>query len=223
MSKGKRVVLGLDVSTKTIGCSIVEDLGDDFNILHYSYISPKLLKKNSTEEERTGSNQHFKKVDMISEALDELLTKYKITDVVIEEPLIGSNNAITVSTLLRFNGMVSYLVRSKVNCYPTYITSHRARKYALPSLVTTRLYNKDGSKRSAIEIKNDESKGNKTLFGSHHPDENKKVILLNEVRSLYLDKLPVDLVINKNGNVAEENYDANDAFIVALGYINSTK
>jgi hypothetical protein len=49
--------------------------------------------------------------------------------VVIEEPLLQSNNVNTVATLLRFNGMISKSVFDTLGV-PDFISSYDARKYS---------------------------------------------------------------------------------------------
>ena len=91
-------ILGLDVSTKTIGISLFEE---DGKLLELTHITPKIKPRPETKLEEL-----FKKVD----AFERLLTRYielDIEKVVIEEPLLNSNNVYTVGTLLKFNGMIS--------------------------------------------------------------------------------------------------------------------
>jgi hypothetical protein len=47
--------------------------------------------------------------------------------VVIEEPLLQSNNVNTVATLLRFNGMISKSVFDTLGVVPDFISSYDAR------------------------------------------------------------------------------------------------
>ena len=94
-------VLGLDVSTKTIGIALFEDNGTsgDLKLLHH--VTPK-VKPNPKDK----MQQLFEKARIFE---DEFLMKYAdmgITKVIIEEPLLRSNNVNTVATLLRFNGMI---------------------------------------------------------------------------------------------------------------------
>ena len=63
-----------------------------------------------------GFNEGFLK--NISEYTDK-----KITDVVIEEPLLSSNNINTVATLLRFNGMIADAVYNTLGLVPIFISS----------------------------------------------------------------------------------------------------
>jgi hypothetical protein len=62
--------------------------------------------------------------------------------VVIEEPLLQSNNVNTVATLLRFNGMISKSVFDTLGVVPDFISSYDARKYSFPELMSVRKFKK---------------------------------------------------------------------------------
>ena len=47
------------------------------------------------------------KVDAFEEKLSEVIKTLGITKVIIEEPLLNSNNVWTVGTLLRYNSMIT--------------------------------------------------------------------------------------------------------------------
>lgn len=96
------MILGLDVSTKTIGIALFEDLGERGKLKLLHHVSPKIKPKPKDKLQEL-----FEKARAFEE---EFLNKYAdvgITRVIIEEPLLRSNNVNTVATLLRFNGMVS--------------------------------------------------------------------------------------------------------------------
>ena len=134
---GNKIALGLDVSTTTIGiCLLLEDDSDYGKIIELTHIAPKVSSKIK------GIEQLFLK----KKIFEEFIKKYKnfnIDTVVIEEPLLRSNNANTVSTLLRFNGMISECVYNTWGIVPEYISSYDARKYAFPELMTVRKYGKN--------------------------------------------------------------------------------
>ena len=76
-------ILGLDVSTKTIGMALFEE---DGKLLELTHITPKIKPIPDNKLELL-----FKKVD----AFELLLTRYielDIDKVIIEEPLLSSNN-----------------------------------------------------------------------------------------------------------------------------------
>ena len=94
-------ILGLDVSTKTIGIALF-DINSE-KLLELTHISPisKGEVKNKIEELIIKSNLFRLKL--------EDYKNFGITKVVIEEPLLTSNNANTVGVLIRFNTLaVSY-------------------------------------------------------------------------------------------------------------------
>ena len=83
-------ILGLDVSTKTIGISLFEE---DGRLLELTHTTPKIKPQPETKLEEL-----FKKVD----AFERLITRYielDIEKVVIEEPLLNSNNVYTVGRI----------------------------------------------------------------------------------------------------------------------------
>ena len=113
------LILGLDVSTKTIGIALYEDLGDKGKLELLNHVTPKIKPVPETKLEEL-----FQKVRVFEE---EFLNKYVdlgITRVIIEEPLMRSNNINTVSTLLRFNGMISMSVYQTLGIVPDFISSY---------------------------------------------------------------------------------------------------
>ena len=135
--KGNKIALGLDVSTTCIGICILIDDGSEYGkIVELTHVNPKVSNKIK------GIEQLFLK----KKIFEEFLVKYKdfgIDEVVIEEPLLRSNNVNTVSTLLRFNGMVSDSVYNILGIVPQYISSYDARAYSFPELMSIRKYGKD--------------------------------------------------------------------------------
>ena len=133
-----RIILGLDISTACIGVSIVKDNGDDKpEILYLSHKTPKISRKIKGIEALFLRKQIFEE-----EFIIDIASKYNITDVVIEEPLLSSNNVNTVATLLRFNGMISESIYRIIGVVPNFISSYDARMYSFPELVSIRKYNK---------------------------------------------------------------------------------
>ena len=158
MSKEPEYILALDVSTSTIGIALFEDLGDkgDIKLLHH--VSPKVKPTPDSKMEEL-----FKKVEIFQ---TEFLNKYadfNIKRVVIEEPLLQSNNVYTIATLLRFNGMISKSVYDTIGVVPDFISSYDARKYALQDLMAVRKFKKDGTPLTEKQI----AKNEPVLFGGH--------------------------------------------------------
>ena len=192
-------VIGLDISTKTIGISLFEA---DGKLLELTHITPKIKPRPESKLEEL-----FKKVD----AFEKLITRYidfDIDRVVIEEPLLNSNNVYTVATLLRFNGMISKVVSEVLNVIPDFISSYDARAYAFPELMGVRKFNKKGEPYSEKEI----STKKPVLFGGHPWDVDKKMVIWEKVSEL---EPKIKWEYDRNGKLKKENFDMTDSFACA--------
>jgi hypothetical protein len=145
--------------------------------------------------------------------------KIYTTDVVIEEPLLSSNNVNTVATLLRFNGMISEAIYENIGVVPNFISSYDARLYSFPELVSIRKYNKKGDEYPLKHVIDAIKKDNIVLFGAYPFDVDKKTVMMNMVNEMYKENA-IPWCIGKNEELKKENYDACDALICALAYIN---
>ena len=183
-------VLGLDVSTRTIGVALF-DIQDKI-LLELTHISPvpKPKVENKIEELILKSNIFREKLrDYVGMG---------ITSVVIEEPLLNSNNVYTVGTLMRFNTLVCKEVYEILGVVPEFISTYNSRKFDFPHLVQS----------------ND--KGKHVLFGGLPKDIDKKVIIWELVA-----KKEPQIIWNytKNNTLKKENFDQSDAYCAALGYM----
>lgn len=192
--KNKPKILGLDISTKTIGWALFDI--QDSKLLELTHFSPKIKPQPTDKLEEL-----IKK----SEAFKKHIEKYKdvgITRVIIEEPLLNSNNVYTVGTLLRYNTMILKSVYDTIGIVPTFISTYNARKFAFPDLVG----------------KND--KGKNVLFGGYPKDIDKKHVIWEHVNSVCPE---VKWLYGKAGNFKKENYDMSDAATAVIGYVNMLK
>jgi RNase H-fold protein (predicted Holliday junction resolvase) len=189
----KELILGLDVSTKTIGVSLSE-LGGE--LLELTHISPKAKPLPSSKTEEL-----MKKADIFSIFIDKYVGM-NIKYIVIEEPLLRSNNVNTVGTLLRFNGMVTKICYDKLGIVPEYISTYEARKNAFPELMQPN------------------AKGVKVLFGSYPKDIDKKVVIWEKVAAREPN---IEWQKDKNGNLKKEMFDASDAYCVSLAFMKKNK
>lgn len=196
-------ILGLDVSTKTIGMALFES---DGKLLELTHITPKIkpLPDNKLEE-------LFKKVD----AFERLLTRYMDLDidkVIIEEPLLNSNNVYTVGTLLRFNGMISKVVDDVLGVVPEFISSYDSRAYAFPELLAIRTHDKTGKPYIEKDLKNKKP----VLFGAYPWEVDKKQVIWDKVA----DREPqIVWEYNKHNLLKKENFDMTDAYTAVIGYM----
>lgn len=208
-----RIILGLDISTACIGACIVKDDGvsEYPQIIELTHKSPKVSKKIK------GIEALFLRKKIFEDEFIKPLSSMGITDVVIEEPLLSSNNSYTVSTLLRFNGMVAECIYSNLGIVPKFISSYDARAYSFPDLVSVRKYNKKGEPYPLKHIKKALKDGDIVLFGEFPYDIDKKTVMMNKVSEVYPS---IVWACNDKGDIRKENYDACDALVCALAYIN---
>jgi hypothetical protein len=123
-------ILGLDVSTSCTGVCVI-----DSNIAPDEKGSQILVLE---AIEFKGCTTLWEKADRVNEYLlgfangDRRLNFRKIDRTVLEEPLMGfrpgMSSAQTITQLMRFNGIVSYLARNLFMCEPEYVGSAHARK-----------------------------------------------------------------------------------------------
>ena len=212
--EGKEVYLALDISTQCIGISIIIDDGSDYGkIVELTHISPKVSSKIK------GMEQLFLK----KKIFEEFLVKYKdfgIDYAIVEEPLLRSNNVLTVSTLLRFNGMVSDCVYNILGIVPNYISSYEAREYAFPELMAIRKYGKDENQYPLSKIYKEIKDCKLVLFGSYPWTIDKKTVLQQKVADIFPD---IEWLYNKNGVLKKENFDACDSYVAFLGFLNKKR
>ena len=211
-----RLILGLDVSTACIGVSLVldEDNGEQPKLVLLTHVSPKINKKSK------GFDALIQKKDIFENEFLVGLSSCGITDCVIEEPLVSSNNANTVATLLRFNGMVGDAVHRVLKIVPEFISSYDARMYSFPDLVSLRRFNKRGEEYPLSHIKTAIKKNHVVLFGDYPFDIDKKNVMMNKVQDVYPN---IPWVLDKKGELKKENYDACDSLVCVLAFINLYK
>jgi len=198
-------ILGLDVSTKTIGIAIFENQGEKGNLQLLTHITPVVKPKPTNNIELL-----MKKASIFE---NEFLEKYSdigIDRVFIEEPLLRSNNVNTVATLLRFNGMICRSVYEVLNIVPEFISSYDARKFAFPDLMAIRMFKKSGERYSEKEM----TKKNPVLFGGLPYDIDKKVVVHQKVCEL---EPQVVWLYDKHQKLKKENFDMTDAYACVMG------
>jgi len=194
------MILGLDVSTKTIGIALFEDNGESGKLKLLHHVTPKVKPQPESKMEEL-----FKKANIFEE---EFLNKYAdvgITRVIIEEPLLRSNNVNTVATLLRFNGMVSRSVYSVLGLVPDYISSYDSRAFAYPELMQIRTKNKKGEPYKEAELKRKKP----VLFGGYAWDVDKKMVAWEKVADL---EPQITWLYTNKGTLKKENFDMTDAY-----------
>jgi len=187
-------VLGLDISTSTIGWALFDIQTGE--LLELTHISPKPKPK---EEDKI--KELLLKSDIFKTKLIQY-TELGITKVIIEEPLLNSNNIYTIQTLLRFNSFLCKLIYDTLGIVPEFISTYNSRKNAFPHLVQQN------------------QKGKFVLFGGYPKDCDKKQIIWE----LVAKKEPqIQWQYTKNNTLKKENFDQSDAYCCVLGYMKQEK
>jgi hypothetical protein len=194
--KNSPKILGLDVSTRTIGWALFDI--QKAELLELSHVSPRPKNKDTSENK-------IEELLLKSEVFRVKLNDYKnlgIVNVVIEEPLLNSNNVYTIQTLLRFNTLICKEIYDVLGIVPEFISTYNSRKFAFPELVQP----------------ND--KGKHVLFGGLPKDIDKKMIIWD----LVAKKEPqIQWLYTKNNTLKKENFDQTDAYTCVLGYMRNKK
>jgi hypothetical protein len=206
MGKEAKHLLSLDVSTSTIGIALFDIDTRKLKLLHH--VSPKVKPKPESKMEEL-----FKKVEIFEHEFLSQYSNFNITKVVIEEPLLQSNNVYTIATLLRFNGMISKSVYDTIGVVPDFISSYDARKFAFPELMAVRRFKKNGTQLTEKEI----SKNSPVLFGGYDFDVDKKSVVFEKVCDL---EPQVIWLYDKHNKLKKENYDMSDSYTCGLAYFN---
>jgi hypothetical protein len=189
--KNNPKVLGLDISTKTIGWALFDIVTQE--LLELTHVSPR--PKVDKDEDK------IKELLLKSEIFAEKLKEYKnlgIVRVVIEEPLLNSNNVYTIQTLLRFNSFVFKEVYNILGIVPEFISTYNSRKFAFPDLIQ----------------ENDKKKH--VLFGGLPKDVDKKMIIWDKVAKR---EPQIKWHYTKNNTLKKENFDQTDAYACVLGFM----
>jgi hypothetical protein len=128
------IILGMDVSTSCTGVCVVDsDVQPDVKGSHILFLDRIEFK---------GCKTFWDKTTVVAKYLDDLISGSfadgRLTTgicpdrVVLEEPLMGfrsgMSSAQTITQLMRFNGIVSYIALTRFKCEPEYIGSAHARK-----------------------------------------------------------------------------------------------
>jgi len=116
------MILGLDISTSITGATVVDDFG---NMVYNEFWDTRNKNKFSSL---------YEKAQFIKDELVYINDKFYIDEIFIEQSLqsfrSGFSSAKTLSTLSRFNGIVSWLCYDLFGEEPEMIAASSARKTA---------------------------------------------------------------------------------------------
>lgn len=189
MSKEQGIYLGFDISTTCTGMSIFNQDGEFIGVKHI---------KIETDTDVLPENRYIAKANTFKEYI-QFYKDQNILGVAIEDPLGGSNNTFTVNLLVKFNGILSYLIYQELGVIPDYVTIHRWRSDL------------------CIEFIKQDAKGKKTLsFPKGWKSAEKKDFVFKKIAELYPS---IEWLKNKKGEYVKENYDMADSVGVMLSYL----
>ena len=183
-------ILGLDVSTKTIGWALFDI--ETKQLLELTHISPVIKEKDIAK-----MKELFLKSDVFKTKLEQY-DGLNIQKVVIEEPLLNSNNVYTIQTLMRYNTLISKEIYDVLGIVPEYISTYNSRKSAFPWLVK------------------ENDKGKFVLFGGYPKNCDKKEIIWEQVAKR---EPQINWSYTKNNTLKKENFDMSDAYCCVLGFM----
>lgn len=125
-------IWSLDISTTNIGMALWSTEG---KLIELKHLGLKTDKNTPVENRDIYKAEIFKKY--ILEFKERILYELngKITNIIVEEPLGGSNNSNTVSLLFGFNGICRYILFEIFGMYPMKISVHESRKLFCSELV----------------------------------------------------------------------------------------
>ena len=126
----KNYIFGLDISTSIIGLCIL-----DKDLLLEGKNSQEFIIKIDSIDLKKFDNM-FQKASFVNAVLSEIKEKFshdcKSWDIAVEKPLVKfasrKSSADTLSTLIRFNGVVSYIALTVFGSTPKQLSFTSARK-----------------------------------------------------------------------------------------------
>ncbi len=111
-------ILGLDISTSRTGCCILNEKGDILSLDVLEFLNKK--KYPTFHSKAEGFEKYLKSLTL------------NIDDIIVESALNrfmpGQSSANVISTLMRFNGILSWICYKHFNKEPTFISATSARK-----------------------------------------------------------------------------------------------
>lgn len=189
--------LAFDISTTCVGICVYDNNANIHTLTHLKLESDKDVPVD---------NRYIVKAELFKNYITELKQKLEaennatIKNIFIEEELFGSNNRFTANTLLKFNGITSYILFQIFNVYPRHISVHEIRKSFCPEFVTIKT-NKKGEIEKTLSFP-------KTL--------DKKTYIWEKVCKL---NPQIEWIYNKKGKLLKENFDMSDSVAVAQASI----
>ncbi|MFW6246586.1 MAG: hypothetical protein ACOC22_00220 [bacterium] len=193
-------IWSLDISTTNIGSALWDKKTG--KLIELKHLELKIDKKIPVNERDIHKAEMFK--EYVVTYKEKVLNKFNgvITDVIVEEPLGGSNNQNTVSLLFGFNGMCRYILYSIFRKVPSKISVYESRKLFLSELV--KVTHKKNKKSGDIER-------TETLSFPIEYRKEKKLYIWEKVCKL---EPQIEWFYKKDGKPKDLCFDMSDAYCV---------
>lgn len=189
----EKYIWSLDLSTTNVGSSLWNSEGKLIELKHLTLNVDKSVSKETRDIHKANS---FKNYCIQYKERIETELNGTIVNVIIEEPIGGSNNAFTVALLHSFNGMCRYVLYGVFGVYPIKISVSDSRKLFLPEYVHS-----ENRKGKIIEV----------LSFPKEWTGDKKECIRQKVSKL---EPHIEWIYDKKGKLKDESYDLSDSYCV---------
>jgi hypothetical protein len=191
----EKYIWSLDISTTNIGSSLWSSQG---RLIELKHLELKLSKDINITDRIIHKAEIFRKyVEDYKERIRHELNG-EINQIIIEEPLGGSNNINTIALLFEFNGICTYILFNIFKIYPKKISVIDSRKLFLINLVHI-----EKRKGEMVEV---------LSFPPEYIKE-KKLYIWKKVCNL---EKKIEWFYKKDGSPKDMNYDMSDSYVVGV-------
>jgi len=193
-------VWSLDISTTNIGSALWDKKTG--KLVELKHLELKIDRNVLVDERDIYKAEIFR--EYVIDYKEKVLDKFNgvITDVIVEEPLGGSNNQNTVSLLFGFNGMCRYILFNTFGKIPFKISVYDSRKLFLSELV--KVTHKKNTKTGDIERI-------ETLSFPPEYKNDKKLYVWKKVCKL---EPQIEWFYKKDGKLKDICFDLSDSYCV---------
>lgn len=212
------MILGLDISTSTIGIAI---MGDDCTLHELTHVKLKgasQIKDKLTGKSKVAFGSLYNKVGVFRDFLvNRIFKNHEIKEVIVEAPLTSAATPITAAMLQANSGLIYYMLREFFNEEQIkYISVDDARRYGFPELVQPNKKGERGKNGSLFTpLTTRLRKLRKELSVKIKTGECKKIAILYIISKKFSN---IQWNINRSYNLQSSCFDQADAVAAILGY-----
>jgi hypothetical protein len=189
----EKYIWSLDLSTTNVGSSLWNSEGKLIEMKHLALTANKDIPKETRDIHKANNFKNY--CVQYKQRIENELNGI-ITNIIIEEPIGGSNNAFTVALLHAFNGMSRYILHEIFGVYPIKISVSDSRKSFLPEFVHT-----EKKKGILVEV----------MSWPAELKDDKKEAIRKKVARL---EPHIEWMVDKNGKLKDTNFDLSDSYCV---------